>query len=85
MRVSVSDDQCLLLAAHSHSIPPDGTVKAVMITAVQSERSAALATLFTVHVARFAVSVFDPVPLGRATAAATRAARRTKAVSEGMA
>jgi hypothetical protein len=52
---------------------------------VQSERSAALATLFTVHVARLAVSVLDAVLLlGMATAAATRDAKRTKLVSEGM-
>jgi hypothetical protein len=55
------------------------------MTAVQSERSAALATLFTVHVARLAVSVLDAVLLlGMATAAATRDARRTKVMSEGM-
>jgi hypothetical protein len=63
-------------------------VKAVIITAVQAERFAAEATLLTVHVARFAVSVREPkivlLSVGMATATATRAARWTKAVSEGM-
>lgn len=62
-------------------LPPDGTVNASIRTEVQSERSAALATLLTVHVARFAVSVFDD---GTATATATREARRRNVETEGM-
>lgn len=57
-------------------------MNAVIITAVQDERSAALATLLTVHVARFAVSVLETG--GTATATATSAARRKKVVREGI-
>jgi hypothetical protein len=58
-----------------------------IITAVQSERSAALATLLTVQVARFAVSVLDAgvvLSIGTATATATSEARRRKEVKEGI-
>jgi len=74
------------LAAAMVMVFPDGTVKAVMMTAVQADKFAALATLLTVHVARLAVSVLDPcvILLGIATARATRAARRMKPGSEGI-
>jgi hypothetical protein len=64
-------------------------VNAVIITAVQAERFAAEATLLTVHVARFAVSVREPkivlLSAGMATATAANAASLRKFVNEGIA
>jgi hypothetical protein len=67
---------------------PEGTVNAVIITAVHADKLAALATLLTVHVARLAVSVLEPrivlLSVGKATATAARDASLRKFVREGI-
>ena len=65
-------------AAEMVSVLPDGTLNAVMTTLEQDPRLDADATLLTVHVARFAISVPD----GDGAATAKEAsATRTKEVN----
>lgn len=61
-------------------LPPEGTLKAVITTLAQSERSAADATLLTVHVARFACVV----SVGEVKAPVSRQARVVKATRDCM-